>query len=1440
MTPHAITTTTQTTIRVVTWNAQTLTTRKLGPIRTGLATGNTIIVVTEYKASFYLTQHLTSIGGVAQSQSGDIMILTPADLTTIVEVDWGWALRVSVRKAKFPPVWITAVHLSNDAKRNAEQMQELRSFNWETSEILLGDFNTPPTKAFEDKGMKYAGERTPTHYASQSQEPQEGYTHRCIDHIYTNKLDGGMIFTWDPISTRLLSDHKMISIEIPWMEGGNSDSWRGVSRRRKKINPAWIDAHPPTTCNPEGWEGYINRVADNYTPPVREPGWDTFLDILIPTYKTQPHIAEMMAKEACEARGEEWSTTREKVMGWVTQRALNKTESSSFHYLPRRLQAAAVASAIFRPISRTSGIRSLEVDGTVITDPGEIMLQLRDMAERAFERGHPPTWDHDNFTDQPLRTTVEGIEQITIEDITAEMGILQRKYTKGADGWDSKAVSLTSHTVRNTIALNIQQWIIWVGKKGEFGGGEGASCITPIAKKTGAIKSWDQIRPIESDNYNLKLACRLIHKKIKPISGQLKCQFGFVPGRGGHPAWSIVNNLVSQGEMIVLLDITGAYTSVDNPLLTNIIEKKSELSVGVKGFLKALLKPRQCFLVREGRMAKRPFVAFRGLRQGNPLSPLLFNIYLAPIISCLQTKYKGAVVFYVFADDIAIWLKSKTIDVEKLIRDVMAELASVNLIVNPHKTKMFTDGRPIPQNWIHTLTKSDKYLGLTIPQPPPSIEAPDFATRLEKSKQTVGMTLRQHLPMSCHVVIFNVFIWSKFIYLFQHVPPSQEQLDMIWKVIKPLFGIYTRTGAYLGRSLENLVKPKNLGGMGLTDYKSHAQGLKAILIRYNLGLQYWPQQDKREAEILIQIVSTAKAMTPHTLIEQIWGGKHTTTKAITNAIGKGLVILSAEELKWKKNWGSLQKLSDTTRDFWWKATFKILPSPEAWTRHFDVATMTKCVWCHNNVVQGWTHWLCCKEFWSGVTWIHKNTIAPLPAADLLHRSREVLSELTELWRRFMSAPANPWFRAVEEFVAESEDRKKRTKRPTASNTQEYLDIANTLSKTPATLGYDFSNNINGANHHRELILHVPKPRSQKYSLPVKTYKFYTDGSEDSGTAGWGLCSLELGIRAQGEVIGEQTNNRAELTAIAVALGIAGAWGLGKFEVHSDSQYAIGAIQKTIKTTANQDLLTFAYHTAAEFKINTRECVKWIKAHSGMIGNEIADTLAKQAVANIKKVMRLMPNTAQIPGGDLPHAERPTGGRLTRELPTSDNQTNTKAVEGSSTPVGTLQHTSESHSTGNNRRRQDTSDTHNIPTNMHNTRYAQQTTARRDAPKSDEPPTPCTPRAVGQPRPTIPVRIAQSTEPTPLTMNFSVPPNINQSPPHCPPPNTEHTHISMTDTDRQTYDPAQRNWNIGSRHAYNPEVDGYEYDPALDGWDSKRNSEEPGSPPAQEKYIITKW
>jgi ribonuclease HI len=148
------------------------------------------------------------------------------------------------------------------------------------------------------------------------------------------------------------------------------------------------------------------------------------------------------------------------------------------------------------------------------------------------------------------------------------------------------------------------------------------------------------------------------------------------------------------------------------------------------------------------------------------------------------------------------------------------------------------------------------------------------------------------------------------------------------------------------------------------------------------------------------------------------------------------------------------------------------------------------------------------------------------------------------------------------------------------------------------------------------------------SVPAPVVEIYTDGacSGNPGPGGWGAV-LRFGAHVKelcGGEAGQTTNNRMELTAAIEALeALTRPAGV---RLHTDSTYVRSGITAWMagwkrngwhtrdkKPVKNADLWQRLDAAAAQHDVEWR----WVKGHAGDPGNERADALANQGMAQAR-------------------------------------------------------------------------------------------------------------------------------------------------------------------------------------------------------------------------------
>lgn len=222
------------------------------------------------------------------------------------------------------------------------------------------------------------------------------------------------------------------------------------------------------------------------------------------------------------------------------------------------------------------------------------------------------------------------------------------------------------------------------------------SLIHPIPKNNNDLNNPKNFRPIALNSCIGKLLELLLKNRIEwelEHSNYFPAfQLGFRKGKGCTECISSLHTLICRNfqlrrkTLIIFLDITAAYDNVNIYKLYNkLIE--ANISPNMANIIFNLLLERQLY-IKNGNTLIGPNLTSRGVAQGSPLSPLLFNVYT----KSLHTVFDQEITTIQYADDMALVLsgddlRSMTSTMNMALVTLSDWLVEHNLELSTGKTK---------------------------------------------------------------------------------------------------------------------------------------------------------------------------------------------------------------------------------------------------------------------------------------------------------------------------------------------------------------------------------------------------------------------------------------------------------------------------------------------------------------------------------------------------------------------------------------------------------------------------------------------------------------------------------------------------------------------------------------------------------------------------------
>lgn len=295
----------------------------------------------------------------------------------------------------------------------------------------------------------------------------------------------------------------------------------------------------------------------------------------------------------------------------------------------------------------------------------------------------------------------QSITEEEQEDLTAEISFDEivegskrspARSSPGLDGLPYEIIRiLITHPNTSNLAKTVYQEALQLGTFPQ----SWQQAVVVLLPKKGDLTDLSNWRPITLLNADCKIFTRILNNRVKEVSSLLiqQAQCGFMKGRfiGDHGFAlrlimenAFLNRTQFLGQKIefagLMLDNAKAYDRVHPTYLTKVLSKFGFPIIFVN-CITSLFFGNSIFVNMNGFLTK-PFRQQRGLRQGDTISPILFNFALEPflqsIIKCkeingysLQAVKKEEhrhlhwvpmvpLKILAYADDVLLFLHSKT------------------------------------------------------------------------------------------------------------------------------------------------------------------------------------------------------------------------------------------------------------------------------------------------------------------------------------------------------------------------------------------------------------------------------------------------------------------------------------------------------------------------------------------------------------------------------------------------------------------------------------------------------------------------------------------------------------------------------------------------------------------------------------------------------------
>ncbi len=245
--------------------------------------------------------------------------------------------------------------------------------------------------------------------------------------------------------------------------------------------------------------------------------------------------------------------------------------------------------------------------------------------------------------------------------------------------------------------------------------------MAPIYKEKGERTRVVNYRPITLLNTDYKIMSKMLAVRLADVAPLLihRAQAGFVPGRKLHNHTQLARLMMSWAEereangAIVALDQEKAYDRIAHDYLWRVLER-FKIPAAFINLVKSLYSNAETAVMINGILSK-PYRIYRGVRQGDPLSCLLFDLAIEPLSAMIRkSNIEGFTIprcdeilkAVLFADDTTVYLSSRD-DFATLQQVLDTWCSAAKARFNMSKTEIIPLGSPefreeMAQTYRHT------------------------------------------------------------------------------------------------------------------------------------------------------------------------------------------------------------------------------------------------------------------------------------------------------------------------------------------------------------------------------------------------------------------------------------------------------------------------------------------------------------------------------------------------------------------------------------------------------------------------------------------------------------------------------------------------------------------------------------------------------------------
>lgn len=381
-------------------------------------------------------------------------------------------------------------------------------------------------------------------------------------------------------------------------------------------------------------------------------------------------------------------------------------------------------------------------------------------------------------------------QPITEEELRNTVNMAAKKKSPGPDGITYEFYATHFHIIKQDLLKLFNGFLSGTLKPLE----NFSSGIITLIPKVGSKYDINNYRPISLLNTDYKLLNKIIARRLSISLGELigEGQTAGFENKSSIDNLDAIRSLVVKAQQskrfkfaLLSLDLQKAFDTVNHRCLWEIL-KKFDLPVTLVNFLQRIYQHASSRVLVNGFLTQS-FKISRSVRQGCPLSMILFSLYIEPLIREIDSGVSGILFkdrflrVLAYADDLTIIVRNDP-EFDKIMQILSTFSDSADIQLNFKKSAYLRyNNCPIGPQLIREESKL-RILGLLITTCYKEIVNLNYDRLIQNINIAVRTHLSRRLSLIEKVLILNTYMLSKLWYIAQIIPPNNVHVAQIRKI----------------------------------------------------------------------------------------------------------------------------------------------------------------------------------------------------------------------------------------------------------------------------------------------------------------------------------------------------------------------------------------------------------------------------------------------------------------------------------------------------------------------------------------------------------------------------------------------------------------------------------------------------------------------------------